>query len=173
VNRRRVLIRTAVAVAGVAGVVALGLAIGKDGSGATVPLPAPVAKTRPTVPRPARARPAGCPKLGRSRPLPADFQRSFPLPPTATIDRVRRFPLTGHPPIVYVYGAVPGALRNGVAFFVRELPLHGYYLGTSDAEAHEAESKFGGHGLTGAWKLVSFPRCPGILGLAVGVVRPA
>jgi hypothetical protein len=56
---------------------------------------------------------------------------------------------------------VRGDLEGVAGFFERQLPERGFRLGRGDAEAHEKESAFTGHGYRGSWRVVKNPTdCP-------------
>jgi len=114
---------------------------------------------------------ANCPKHTKSRPRPADFPASFPLPKRMVLTEVRRYAATGTRRVVYVIGYAPLSLQEATRFFIRELPLHGYYITSTDAEANEAEARFDGPA-TGALKVVTL-RCSTGAWMLVGVSKRA
>jgi hypothetical protein len=58
-------------------------------------------------------------------------------------------------------GVVRGGLDGVAGFFERRLPEEGYALGVGDAEAHEQEAPFTGHGFRGRWRVIKNPGdCP-------------
>ncbi len=65
-------------------------------------------------------------------------------------------------------------LTGGVAgFFQKRLPERGFRLGRGDAEAHEKESPFSGHGYRGSWRVVKNPTgCP-VVAVFVVLIRQA
>jgi hypothetical protein len=66
-------------------------------------------------------------------------------------------------------GFLPGGLGAARDYFKRELPKHGYTLGEGDAEEHEAEADFSGHGVEGHFKLSDEGDCDGAVRLAVAL----
>jgi hypothetical protein len=66
-------------------------------------------------------------------------------------------------------GSVPGSLRGARDWFRRELPSRGYRLGAGDAEEHEADTVFSGHGLVGHLRLRDLGGCRGTVSLEIAV----
>jgi hypothetical protein len=66
-------------------------------------------------------------------------------------------------------GLVPGDLEAARDFFNEQLPTRGYKLGEGDAEEHEAETEFEGHGVDGRLKLHDVSGCDGALTLEIGL----
>jgi hypothetical protein len=117
-----------------------------------------------------RAANENCPKQTKSRPLPADFPKSFPLPKGMMVTEVRRHAFQGSPRVVYVIGVVPLSLQGAARFFIRELPLHAYYITSSEAETIEIEARFDGPS-RGALKAVRLRNCPSAVLMLVGVSK--
>jgi hypothetical protein len=82
----------------------------------------------------------------------------------------RQIVTPGKPPVVYVNGLAPVSLREGVIFFSRELPRHGFRLTGGDAEGWEADTKFAQPGLKGGLKIANIPSCGRTVALLVGVL---
>jgi hypothetical protein len=74
-------------------------------------------------------------------------------------------------PSLVVEGFIPMELKEATAFFVKKMPQAGFRLGRGEAEAAEAESRFGGHGIAGYFKIRVIPDCPGALQLAMTVTE--
>jgi hypothetical protein len=73
--------------------------------------------------------------------------------------------------LLYLIGHAPLSLRGAAMFFIRELPLRGYYITASESEAVEAEASFAGP-FRGALKVVAIPRCSNRVWMLVGVTNP-
>lgn len=69
-------------------------------------------------------------------------------------------------------GYVAGDLESVRDFFRERLPNAGFELREGDAEEHEAETDFAGHGVEGRLKLHDIAGCDGALTLAVAVKKP-
>jgi hypothetical protein len=88
--------------------------------------------------------------------LPAGLPR-LPLPPGLVLTDAQRL----GPGQFHLRGVVRGDLDAVAEFFERELPETGFALGVGDAEAHEKEAPFTGHGYRGRWRVISNPGdCP-------------
>ena len=84
----------------------------------------------------------------RVRP-PATFPNRFPLPASAVLTRTRR-----EAGSTVVEGYVPATSLSHLRDELRVvLPVNGFRLGQGDAEEHEAETDFSGHGYEGHLKL--------------------
>jgi hypothetical protein len=112
-----------------------------------------------------------CPKHAKSRPWPADFPTSFPFPKGMVLTDVRRYAMQGARPVVYVIGVAPLSLQGAARFFIRELPLHAYYITSSEAEPIEIEARFNGPA-KGALKVVRLPQCSSAVWMLVGISTP-
>lgn len=66
-------------------------------------------------------------------------------------------------------GFVPMELPQATRFFVQNLTAAGFRLGRGEAERGEAESRFGGNGIIGFFRLRNMRDCPGALQLAITV----
>jgi hypothetical protein len=89
--------------------------------------------------------------------LPAGLPPGLPLPPGLVLTDAQR-PAPGQ---FHLRGVVRGDLDGVAGFFERELPVNGFALGIGDAEAHEQESPFTGHGYRGRWRVIKNPGdCP-------------
>ena len=95
---------------------------------------------------------------------PGRWLRSFPLPRGTSLDAVRN-----DASYLVLEGHVPGDIAAARDYFEAELPKHGFTLGEGDAEEHEAETEFSGHGVTGRLKLHDVSGCDGALTLALAV----
>src|SRR5919198_396562 len=62
-------------------------------------------------------------------------------------------------------GSIPGDLDAVRDYFRSELPRSGYTLGEGDAEEHEAETEFSGHGIEAHLKLHDVEDCDGVVTL--------
>lgn len=120
---------------------------------------------------PAQATSTNCPKHAKSRPWPADVPTSFPFPKGMVLTEVRRYAMQGAPPVVYVIGVAPLSLQGAARFFIRELPLHAYYITSSEAEPIEIEARFNGPA-KGALKVVRLPQCSSAVWMLVGLSKP-
>lgn len=112
-----------------------------------------------------------CPKESKSRPRPADFPPTFPLPRGMVVTQVRHSAPGGVAPVVYVIGHAPLSLDRAARFFVRELPLHAYYITSSEAEPIEIEARFDGPA-KGALKVIGLPSCSNAVWMLIGVSKP-
>lgn len=54
-------------------------------------------------------------------------------------------------------GVVAGELQETADFFREQLAENGFELGEGDAEEHEQEAEFEGHGYEGEWRVVKNP----------------
>lgn len=81
---------------------------------------------------------------------------------------VRRFAPRGVPPVVYLIGNAPLSLLGAARFFVRELPLHAYYITSSESEPIEVEARFDGPA-KGALKVIGLPGCANVVWMLIGV----
>ena len=66
-------------------------------------------------------------------------------------------------------GSIPGDLDAVRDYFRAELPKRGYTLGEGDAEEHEAETEFSGHGIEAHLKLHDVEDCDGVVTLELAV----
>lgn len=66
-------------------------------------------------------------------------------------------------------GAVPGSLVEARDWFRSALPAHGYRLGAGDAERHEADTMFAGHGVVAHLRLRDLGGCAGSVTLELAV----
>jgi hypothetical protein len=99
--------------------------------------------------------------------LPPEFPKQLPLPPGIVFTDAQ---ILGADQF-NVRGVVAGDLDGVASFFEDELPKHGFQLGAGDAEAHEKESPFTGHGYRGRWRVVKHPQgCPVVAAFVV-VIR--
>ena len=105
-----------------------------------------------------------CAQAGPPVSLPSEFPKNFPLPPGTVITASR-----GEGPTVILKGFVPMELREATRFFVQNLPTAGFRLGRGDVEPAEAESRFGGNGVVGFFKLRSIENCPHALEFTIRV----
>lgn len=88
---------------------------------------------------------------------PPGLPPQLPLPPGLVITSAQQ-PADGH---YSLRGIVAGDLDGVAGFFRRRLPERGFELGRGDAEEHEQESPFTGHGYRGSWRVVKHPGgCP-------------
>ena len=138
----------AIVVLAVVAATAAGVSLATGGRSVSAQAAPACARAHPVVARP-EAVPAGV--------LPAKTQ-------IRSVQRMR-------PGITVVRGVVQADLRHAVDFFVHRLPASGYRLFDGDAEVVEAESRFGGHGLTGKWRVNAIPGCPGAVRLGLFVQR--
>jgi hypothetical protein len=106
---------------------------------------------------------ASVPCLTGSAARPAALPAGFPVPDGTVFRSTSR--RHGH---AVITARVPGGLRAARDFYLRALPAAGYRLGAGDAERYEAETVFGGHGVSGRLKLNVLPGCGG-LALAIAV----
>jgi hypothetical protein len=105
-----------------------------------------------------------CAQAGPPVSLPPEFPKSFPLPPGTVITASRH---AG--PTIVLEGFIPMELKQATRFFVQNLPAAGFRLGRGEAERNEAESRFGGNGVVGFFKVRSIADCPGALELRIRV----
>ena len=98
-----------------------------------------------------------CAEENRRVEAPADLPPELPLPEGLVLTNADssgegRFALRG---------VVRGDLEGTAGFFKERLPAEGFRLGEGDAEEHEQESEFEGHGYEGEWRVVRNPGvCP-------------
>ena len=118
--------------------------------------PGPAASPAPTLP--------ACAQAGPPVRLPPEFPKSFPLPPGTVITAGRH---AG--PTIVLEGFIPMELKEATRFFVQKLPDAGFRLGRGEAERGEAESRFGGNGVAGFFKVRSIEGCPGALQFTIRV----
>jgi hypothetical protein len=98
-----------------------------------------------------------CAQEQRRAEPPAGLPKELPLPPGLVLTDAQR--LT--PGQFHLRGVVRGDLDGVAGFFREQLPERGFRLGRGDAEAHEQESPFTGHGYRGSWRVVKNPEdCP-------------
>jgi hypothetical protein len=105
-----------------------------------------------------------CANAGSAIVLPEGLA-DFPLPDGGVIDKSRR-DAAGN---TVFEGYVPGDLEAARDYYNEELSKHGYNLGEGDAEEHEAETDFEGHGVDAHMKLNELAGCEGALTLEVGL----
>ena len=190
--RQRLVLKTAVVAALVAVAVSIAVVVAQGGGEAdrpsaaasAQPVATPVARlTAPSAGRwksgvqpllaagPASAgASSNCPRQTKSRPRPADFPASFPLPAKTVVTGIRRHAPRGATPVVYVIGHAPLSLEGAGRFFVRELPLRAYYITSSEAEPIEAEARFDGPA-KGALRVIAIPGCSSVVWMLVGVLK--
>jgi hypothetical protein len=97
-----------------------------------------------------------CANESRRAELPGGLPE-LPLPPGLVLTDAQR--LT--PGQFSLRGVVRGDLDDVARFFERRLPEAGFALGVGDAEAHEREAPFTGHGYRGRWRVIKNPGdCP-------------
>jgi hypothetical protein len=97
-----------------------------------------------------------CAQESRRAELPGGLPE-LPLPPGLVLTNAQR--LT--PGQFSLRGVVRGDLDDVARFFERRLPEAGFALGVGDAEAHEREAPFTGHGYRGRWRVIKNPgECP-------------
>jgi hypothetical protein len=118
--------------------------------------PGPAQTSAPSLPP--------CAQAGPPVSLPPEFPKNFPLPPGTVITASRH---AG--PTVVLEGFIPMELKEATRFFVQKLPDAGFRLGRGEAERSEAESRFGGDGVAGFFKVRSIEGCPGALQFTVRV----
>jgi hypothetical protein len=98
-----------------------------------------------------------CARETRRAELPAEVPQQLPLPPGLVLTGAQRL-APGH---FHLRGVARGDLDGVAAFFERRLPETGFALGVGDAEAHEKEAPFTGHGFRGRWRVIKHPGdCP-------------
>ena len=89
--------------------------------------------------------------------LPPELPKQLPLPAGLVLTDAQRLA----PGQFHLRGVVRGDLDGVAGFFQDGLPERGFRLGRGDAEAHEKESPFTGHGYRGHWRVVKNPtECP-------------
>lgn len=97
-----------------------------------------------------------CAQESRRAELPPGLPE-LPLPPGLVLTHAQRL-TTGQ---FSLRGVVRGDLDDVARFFERRLPESGFALGVGDAEAHEQEAPFTGHGYRGRWRVIKNPSdCP-------------
>jgi hypothetical protein len=110
-----------------------------------------------------------CAQEERRADVPADFPKQVPLPPGIVFTDAQKI----GPGQFHVRGVVAGDLDGAASFFRRQLPDRGFQLGRGDAEPHEKESPFTGHGYRGRWRVVSHPEgCP-VVAVFLVLIRQA
>ena len=98
-----------------------------------------------------------CADEPRRAEAPPSLPPELPLPAGIVLTDAQEL-APGH---FHLRGVVRGDLDGVADFFRRRLPERGFRLGRGDAEAHEQESPFTGHGYRGSWRVVSNPGdCP-------------
>jgi hypothetical protein len=98
-----------------------------------------------------------CAGESRRAELPAGVPTQLPLPPSLVLTDAQRLA----PGQFHLRGVVRGDLDGVAKFFERRLPKAGFALGIGDAEAHEQEAPFTGHGFRGRWRVIRNPGdCP-------------
>jgi hypothetical protein len=108
-----------------------------------------------------------CARETRRADAPPGVPVQLPLPPGLVLTDARRL-APGH---FHLRGVVGGDLDGVAAFFERRLPERGFALGVGDAEAHEKEAPFTGHGFRGRWRVIENPtECP-VVAVFVVLVR--
>jgi hypothetical protein len=105
-----------------------------------------------------------CAQAGPPVSLPPEFPKSFPLPPGTVITTSKH---AG--PTIVLEGFIPMELEKVRRFFVEKLPDAGFRLGRGEVERGEAESRFGGDGVAGFFKIRSIQGCAGALEFTVRV----
>jgi hypothetical protein len=105
-----------------------------------------------------------CTQAGAPVAIPPEFPKNISLPPGTVITGARRAGAA-----IVLEGFVPMELKEATRFFVKKLPEGGFRLGRGEAERGEAESRFGGNGIAGYFKIRVVPDCPGVLQLAMTV----
>jgi hypothetical protein len=118
--------------------------------------PSPAQTPAPSVPP--------CAKAAPPISLPPEFPKSFPLPPGTVITASQH---AG--PTIVLEGFIPMELKEATRFFVQKLPDAGFRLGRGEVERGEAESRFGGNGVAGFFKVRIIEGCPGALQFTVRV----
>lgn len=98
-----------------------------------------------------------CAGEDRRAEVPAGVPEQLPLPPGLVLTDAQRV----SPGQFVLRGVVRGDLDGVAAFFERRLPERGFTVGIGDAEAHEKEAPFTGHGFRGRWRVIKNPGdCP-------------
>src|SRR5919199_1591757 len=105
-----------------------------------------------------------CASSGMTVKLPPPLA-SFPIPPRGVIDGTR----TDAAGNTIYEGTLRGDLHELRDYYEAQLPKHGYRLGEGDAEEHEAEADFTGHGGTGHFKLNDVLGCDDVVRLQVAL----
>jgi len=99
--------------------------------------------------------------------IPAGVPSQLPLPPGLVLTSAQQL----SPGQFHLRGVVRGDLDGVAEFFKRRLPESGFALGVGDAEAHEQESPFTGHGYRGLWRVIKHPGdCP-VVAVFVVLIR--
>ena len=110
-----------------------------------------------------------CADEDRRATIPAEFPKRVPLPPGTVFTDAQKI----GPGQFHLRGIVAGDLDGVAGFFREQLPERGFRLGRGDAEAHEQESPFTGHGYRGRWRVVKHPGdCP-VVAVFVVLIREA
>jgi hypothetical protein len=110
-----------------------------------------------------------CADEDRRATIPGEFPKQVPLPPGTVFTDAEKI----GPGQFHLRGIVAGDLDGVAGFFREQLPERGFRLGRGDAEAHEKESPFTGHGYRGRWRVVKHPRdCP-VVAVFVVLIREA
>jgi hypothetical protein len=112
------------------------------------------------------ALPACADEEGRAT-LPAEFPKEVPLPPGTVLTDAQKI----GPGQFHVRGVVAGELDAAADFFETQLPERGFRLGRGDAEAHEQESPFTGHGYRGRWRVVRNPTGCAVIAVFIVLIR--
>jgi hypothetical protein len=133
-----------------------GVDVSATPAGSAAASPGPAQTPAPSLPP--------CAKAGPAVTLPPEFPTSFPLPPGTVITASRH---AG--PTVVLEGFIPMELNQVTRFFVQKLPEAGFRLGRGEVERSEAESRFGGNGVAGFFKIRSIEGCPGALQFMIRV----
>lgn len=108
-----------------------------------------------------------CAQESRRATLPHSVPTELPLPPDLVLTDAQRLSAGQF----NLRGVVRGDLDGVAGFFKRRLPERGFALGVGDAEAHEQESPFTGHGYRGRWRVVKHPGdCP-VVAVFVVLIR--
>ena len=98
-----------------------------------------------------------CAEEQRRVDVPPELPKQLPLPAGLVLTDAQRLA----PGQFHLRGVVRGDLDGVAGFFQEGLPERGFRLGRGDAEAHEKESPFTGHGYRGSWRVVKNPTgCP-------------
>lgn len=103
-----------------------------------------------------------CAHVSRTIDRPAALPDSFPVPDETAFVEEResgRFTL--------VDARSPGDLAGVREFFEQELEAAGYRLSGSEAEEHEAETDYAGHGHSGRLVIRSISGCDGVVRVGV------
>lgn len=98
-----------------------------------------------------------CADVGDPVEAPEGLPPELPLPPGIVLTAAQS-PSEGD---FNLRGVVAGDLQETADFFREQLPESGFQLGEGDAEEHEQEAEFDGHGYEGEWRVVTNPGdCP-------------